>query len=187
MAQVFVSGTWRAERALPFSQDAEEFGASLARRGFDLAVGPGTGIARHVIDGYRRIEPRGNVSYYLPRAELMAEVGESVELGYDVIHQTDFDYPTRNVWQISRCDGLAIITGGDGALEEALPALVDYRLPVALVRNSGPAAIAIERLLDLFPEWNDLLIVGDSIHDVSKEFFNAVESRVENIARAIRI
>jgi predicted Rossmann-fold nucleotide-binding protein len=157
MVQIFVSGTWRAVKAAPYLEMAEELGAELGRRGFNLACGPGTGIARHVIDGYRSIHPRGKVRYYLPRQQLMSDVGEVVEPGYDEIEQTELDYPMRNVWQISKSDALIVLTGGDGALEEILPALIDYRIPVGIVRNSGPAAVAIERLLDLFPEWEEIL------------------------------
>lgn len=170
MAQIFVSGTWRTEKAAPYADMAERLGAELAQRGFDLACGPGTGIARHAIDGYRAVSSRGTVRFYLPLEQLMIDVGETVGAGFDEIEQTEFDYPMRNVWQVSKCDGLVVLTGGDGALEEVLPALIDYRIPVGVIRGSGPAAAAVERLLDLFPEWKDLLIFADDIDPIVKAF-----------------
>jgi hypothetical protein len=75
----------------------------------------------------------------------MRAVGEEVEPGYDEIIQTDLDYPMRNVYQVSRSNGLIAITGGDGTLEELLPALIDYDLPVSILKGSGQAASAWRR------------------------------------------
>jgi len=176
MARIFVSGTWRAERAEPHRDDARRLGEAIARRGFDLACGPGTGIARHVIDGYRAVSPRGSVRFVLPRQELMDLVGEVAEHGHDEIERTAYDYPMRNVWQISQCQGLIVLTGGDGALEEILPALIDYRIPVGIVRGSGPAAAAVERLLDLFPEWGEMLVFGATAAGIVDEVLDRVAS-----------
>ena len=106
----------------------------------------------------------------------MLAVGEDVEPGADEIEQTDFDYPMRNVWQISQSQGVFVLTGGDGALEEILPALIDYELPVGMVRGSGPASIAVERLLDLFPEWENLLVIGENVTSIVDEFSTRVQA-----------
>lgn len=174
MGQIFVSGTWRESKALPYKGEAENLGRQLARSGHDLACGPGTGIARHVIDGYRSVTRRGLVRFYLPREELMLAVEETVAEGSDEIVQTEFDYPVRNVWQVSQCDGLFILTGGDGALEEALPALIDYDIPVAVVQGAGPAARALERLVDIFPEWRSRLAFGDTVDALIEPFLSQV-------------
>lgn len=175
--QVFVSGTWREAKAAPYIHQAERLGDRLAREGFDLACGPGTGISRHVIDGYRAVTNRGTVRYYLPRADLMQAVGEEVADGADEIVQTDFDYAVRNTWQMINCHGLVVLTGGDGALEEILPALIDYLLPVGVVRGTGPAAAAIDALVPIFPEWDELILRGDDVAEFLDEFCRAVHAR----------
>ena len=172
--QIFVSGTWRPDKAAQYANDAVVLGRLIAENGFDLACGPGTGIARHVIDGYREVEDRGVVRYFLPKAEYMEAVGEAVEPGYDELIQTDYDYPMRNVWQISQSQGLFVLTGGDGTLEEILPALIDYRIPVAVVRRSGSAAQALGRLMDLYPEWDELTIFGEDVSELADHFFESV-------------
>lgn len=174
--QVFVSGTWKPEKAARYSNQATDLGRLLAHAGFDLACGPGTGVARFVVDGYRSVSPRGKVRYYLPREECMRAVGERVEPGADEIVQTDFDYPMRNVFQVAQCQGLFVLTGGDGALEEILPALIDYRMPVAIIDGAGSAAQAVRRLVDLYPEWQDLLISGDDVPTVAQEFVARVNA-----------
>jgi len=174
MAQVFVSGTWRDSKAKAFNEEAALLGQALARRGFDLACGPGTGIARYVIDGYRAEEYRGQVRYYLPREEYMTAAGEGVAEGADDIEITDFDYPMRNVYQISKSDGLFILTGGDGTLEEALPALIDYGLPVAVVEEAGSAATALRLLSGVYPEWQERLLFGQHTAQIIETFCDRV-------------
>lgn len=160
--QVFVSGTWRADKAAGYGDQATTVGAMFAAAGWSLACGPGTGISRHVVDGFRSVTSRvGVVRYYLPAEEHMTAVGEVVEPGADEIIRTGFDYPVRNVFQVSQSHGLVAVTGGDGTLEEILPALIDYGLPVAVLKGSGPAAAALEVLLDVFPEWRPNVLIGD--------------------------
>jgi hypothetical protein len=174
MPQVFVSGTWRDSRAKPYADQASYLGQRLAELGLDLACGPGTGIARYVIDGYRSISPRGQVKYYLPGKPYMAAVGEEIAQGADLIEQTPYDYPMRNVYQISKSDGVFILTGGDGTLEEALPALIDYGIPVAVIEGSGEAAEALRSLLGTFPEWQELLSFATDVGSIVDSYCEQV-------------
>lgn len=168
--QIFVSGTWKESKALTYREQGLLLGESLADQGFDLACGPGTGIARHVIDGYRSRTSRGVVRYYLPLAADMAAVGEGVEPGADEIEQTDFDYPMRNVYQVSKSQGLFVLTGGDGTLEEILPAVIDYEIPVGIVEGAGTAATAVRSLLEVYPEWSPRIVLGSSVEAVLPAF-----------------
>jgi predicted Rossmann-fold nucleotide-binding protein len=162
--QVFVSGTWSAEKAAPYASDARRLGVLIAESGYDLATGPGTGIAGLVIDGFRSVKTSGRVRFYLPAREAMERVGEAIERTADETVETTFDYPMRNVFQVSESAGLFVITGGDGTLEEILPALIDYNLPVAVVADSGNAARAVSLLANaLFPEWKKLLNISDDV------------------------
>ena len=175
--QAFVSGTWRPEKAAPYTDEAMLLGRSLADAGFDLACGPGTGLARLVTDGYRSAPTRGFVRYYLPRRELMEAVGEVVEEGADDVVETELDYPMRNVFQVQQSSGVFCLTGGDGALEELLPAVIDYRLPVAIVEDAGSAARAMKLLLDIWPEWGELVRFGPSVADLLAWFIESVGAR----------
>jgi len=161
MTQVFVAGTWSDQKAAPLAESAHRVGVLLAEAGVDLACGPGTGVAGHVVAGYRSVAGRrGRVRYYLPTPEAMRAAGEEVRPGADDIVQTGLDYPMRNVYQISRSHGLVVIGGGDGTLEEVIAAVVDYRLAVGVLAGSGKAATAVERLLEVFPEWHQQVLLG---------------------------
>ena len=179
--QIFVSGTWREAKAEPYRTQATILGRMVAQEGFDLSCGPGTGIARHVIDGYRAEAARGVVRYYLPSRELMSAVGEDVHDGADEIVQTEFDYPMRNVWQVKQCVGLFVITGGDGTLEEVLPALIDYRIPVAMLEGSGSAATAVHLLCDIYRSGVSLLLFG-----IGRPFIGARVARADPATSALR-
>lgn len=114
----------------------------------------------------------GKVRYFLPAETHMNDVGEEIEEGADEIIQTDFDYPMRNVYQVSKSAGLIAITGGDGTLEEMLPALIDYDLPVSAFKGSGQAAVALGALVEIFPEWSSKVLIteepDDLVHFVTK-------------------
>jgi uncharacterized protein (TIGR00725 family) len=166
--QIFVSGTWRDDKAAEYAGTATRVGEIIAAAGWSLACGPGTGIARYVVDGFRSVAPRaGIVRFYLPAEAHMTAVGEVAGPGADDIVHTDFDYPIRNVFQVSRSSGLIAISGGDGTLEEILPALVDYQIPVAVLKGSGDAAAALEGLLEVFPAWRSNVLLGTDADELT--------------------
>ena len=168
-SQIFVSGTWRSDKTDQYADAARRVGQLIAEAGYSLGCGPGTGIARHAIDGFRSVRHRtGKVRYFLPAESHMRAVGEEVQPGADEIIQTDLDYPMRNVHQISKSDGLIVLTGGDGALEEILPALADYDLPVSALRGSGQAALALETLVEIFPEWAPNVLITDNPDELAR-------------------
>ena len=165
--RVFVAGTWNSLKARKYAHVANAVGRGLAERGFDLITGPGTGISGEVIAGYRSIQTRGVVRVYLPSAEYMKLVGEEIVGEFDEVIQTDFDYPMRNVFHIKQSDALVVITGGDGTLEECLPALIDYHLPTIAIRDSGTAARALAWLSEnLFPDWKQNLHLVESADEI---------------------
>lgn len=175
--QVFVSGTWSSTKAEPYRIEATLLGTLIGESGYGLACGPGTGIARHVIDGFRSVSNRSKVRYYLPREECMEAVGERVEPGADETIITDFDYPMRNVYQVGLCHGLFVLTGGDGTLEEILPSVIDYELPIGIIRDSGSAAKAMDALLEIYPEWHSLVSIGDDVTSVFPDWIARVSER----------
>src|SRR5262245_59185638 len=163
MAQVFVSGVWGEEKAKPFASLGLRLGELIATAGYDLACGPGTGVAKYAVEGYRSVSPRGTVRFYLPLPEEMQRVGEVVGEGADQIIQTMLDYSLRNLFQVKASDGLFILSGGDSTLQEAIAALAEYEIPVVGLRDSGTAVKALDLILPLYPVWGGRLVLGDDI------------------------
>lgn len=173
--RIFVAGTWSEVKAKPFRQDAFDIGFAIGEAGLDLACGPGTGVAAHAIDGYRSATESGTVDFFLPSSAHMIAVGESLGRKPDRIIQTNLDYVMRNVMQVGFSRGVIAVSGGDGTLEELLPALIDYNLPVGVVTGSGAASRAVVSLADAeFPDWHGLLITATSGRQVARKVIQAV-------------
>lgn len=145
---IFVCGSWQPEKAIGICAEARKLGQLLAGAGFDLTIGPGTGIARFVIDGYRSMKERGKVIFYLPKESEMERVGEPMEEGADVVYKTGLDYPLRNIIQVRESNGLVAICGGAGTVTEVVTAAFDYNKPT-IVFQEGEAYEAVRRLSEL--------------------------------------
>ena len=175
--QIFVGGTWSDIKARPYAEKGLWLGRQIASLGHDLACGPGTGIAKYVIAGYKSVCGTGRVRFYLPTPEEMQKAGEVVGEGADETIETGLDYPLRNIFQIRASDALFVLTGGDGTLEEAIVALADYKLPVSAVRGSGTAVKALEVLSEIFPAWTEDLL----IHEDMSKLLNHIVTRAKPV------
>lgn len=144
--RVFVSGSWRPQEGKVYAKPAFELGKLLAERSFDLIIGPGTGVAGKVINGYRSVKNRGEVIFYLPRLKEMKRVGEEMEEGADRIIETEQDYPMRNLIMIRKSDAMIAIDGFAGTLSEILASVMDYHKPTAALEDSGEAVVASRTL-----------------------------------------
>lgn len=146
--RVFVSGDWRSGPAEKFKNEAFKLGVLLAKDGFDLTCGPGSGISRYVLDGYCSLtkELRGKIIFYLPKMKDMLRVGESMDYPADIVVDTKQDYPMRNIIQVRDADTLIAITGGAGTVCEIITAAMDYNMPVAILDGSGPMTKSIKAL-----------------------------------------
>ena len=146
--RVFVSGDWRPDEVRQFASAGRQLGVLLAEAGYDITCGPGSGVARYVLEGYYSVpaKKRGQVIFYLPKLKEMVRVGEQMELGADVIVKTGQNYPIRNVIQVESSDALIALTGGAGTTTEIISAVLDFRLPVAVLDHSGPMVQAVRAL-----------------------------------------
>lgn len=152
LIQVFVAGEWRIKEAEPFAHVGREVGRFLAEVGFVLTCGPGSGLARYVLEGYDSVrserpqlpKPR----FYLPKLSEMSRVGEKEETyGIDVeIIETGLDYPSRNIMQVRESDAMIAIGGGVGTLQEVTYAAYDFDKPVAVLESAGDVVSAIKQL-----------------------------------------
>lgn len=150
--QVFVAGEWRAKEAEPFAEVGREVGRLLAEGGFILTCGPGSGLARYLLEGYDSVRSKRpqlpKPRFYLPKLSEMTRVGEKEETyGIDVeIIRTELDYPSRNIRQVSESEAMIAIGGGVGTLQEVTYAAYDFDIPVAMLESAGDVADAIKQL-----------------------------------------
>lgn len=177
--KIFVSGSWRQEEGRLYAEVAFKLGKLLAENGFDLVIGPGTGVARSVIDGYRSVKERGEITFYLPKLKEMKRVGEEMEEGADRVVVTEQDYPTRNLIMIRKSDAVVAIDGFAGTLSEIIAAVLDYHKPTAALEDSGEAIRASKLLTHI----QSHIFYSKSIEEIVgyiKEELKKSESRVQS-------
>lgn len=141
--KILVVGSWQEKDITPYIHDAEKLGRLLAEHGHEFISGPGGGIHKWLIKGYRSAGGK-KVIFFLPRKDEMVRVGEKVEARADETIRLDLDYPMRNIIQVKSADALIAITGSTGTLMDILYAAADYDIPVACFDDSGDAIRAVK-------------------------------------------
>jgi len=159
---IFVCGSWQPEKAIGICTESRKLGQLLAEAGFDLTIGPGTGVARFVIDGYRSVEKRGKIIFYLPKESEMERVGELMEEGADEVIKTELDYPLRNIVQVKESQAVVAIGGGAGTVTEVVTSALDYNKPTVILEG-GEAYKAVSNLTELKKNINFVSSVEDAV------------------------
>jgi len=149
--KIFVSGGWQPHKVKHLAERAEELGRLLAEHGFDMTCGPGTGIAKFVIKGYRSVPKRGKIVFYLPKLSEMKRVGEEMEEGADDVVKTNAEYPIRNLLQVKESDAVVGIGGSAGTLTEVIAAVMDYHKPVAMFEDGSESVQAAKIISKIRP------------------------------------
>jgi hypothetical protein len=118
---------------------SEEVGREIVRQGCILITGATTGIPDYSAKGAKR---EGGVSIGFSPAASEAEHLKSYKLPtkfYDVIVYTGFDYTGRNLLMTRAADGVIIICGRMGTLNEFTIAFEDQK-PIGVLEGSGGMA-----------------------------------------------
>ncbi|OQX50582.1 hypothetical protein B5M47_03695 [candidate division CPR3 bacterium 4484_211] len=140
--RIFVGGAWDPKRAKHFKEEIIELGRLLAVRGHDIILGPGSGVVRYVIDGFRNVADRkGKIIFYLPKEKELVRTGEELSPFADEVIRTHDSYLTRVVRMIEAADGFAAITGAAGTLYEMI-GMMFMKKPVTILQESGGASNA---------------------------------------------
>lgn len=139
--KVFVSGYWDPKRAIHFADEIRQLGRLLGERGHDILLGPGSGVVRYVIEGFREKKRKGKIIFYLPRKKELIRVGEELHDYGDEIIKTDDSYVQRVVRMCEMTDALTAVTGGAGTLYEMI-GMMFMKKPVTVLQESGGASNA---------------------------------------------
>jgi len=160
--KVLICGSWESHKAFTFARESKELGERLAEASFDVILGSGTGVAKHVLEGFNSIPGHKRSIFYLPDLKEMKRVGEEMGEGADLVIQTGSDYPTRNLTQIKVADALAVLGGADATVSEIINAVLDYKKPVVVLDKTGPVA-AIVRML---PKTGNKIYLAKSVRSM---------------------
>ncbi len=135
---VFVGGPWDPVKAKERKEEMTELGKILGERGHDLTFGPGSGIVRYVLQGYKSVDEkkRGKVQFFVPHVAEMIRVGEEMKDFADEVIETQEDYLQRTVTMCHNADAFISIMGASGTLFEAI-AMMFLKKPVAILKDVG--------------------------------------------------
>ena len=125
---------------------AEEVGKEIVRQGCILVTGATTGIPYHAAKGAKRAKgvsigfsPAASVKAHLKKYRLPADQ-------FDVIVYTGFGYAGRNLLMTRAADGIIIICGRMGTLNEFTIAFEDEK-PIGVLLGSGGTADKIRDII----------------------------------------
>ncbi|MBU1110049.1 hypothetical protein KKB83_00260 [Patescibacteria group bacterium] len=135
--KIFVAGAWDPKIATHFQDEIEALGQLLAKRDHSVIMGPGSGIVRYIMKGFRSIPNRkGKIIFYLPKSAELIRTGEDLSPFADKIVKTNDDYLTRTLRMSRSADALGAITGGAGTLYEMI-GMMFLKKPVAVLQSCG--------------------------------------------------
>ncbi|MDO8436336.1 MAG: LOG family protein [bacterium] len=124
---------------------AEEIGKEIVRQGCILITGATTGIPYYAAKGAKKA--KGISIGFSPAATEKAHI-KSYKLpidAFDVIVYTGFDYAGRNLLMTRAADGIIVICGRMGTLNEFTIAFEDQK-PIGVLEGSGGTADKIRDL-----------------------------------------
>jgi len=124
---------------------AEKIGREIARQNCILVTGATTGIPNHAAQG---IKKEGGLSIGFSPAVSELEHKKVYKLptkDYDVMIYTGFDYSGRNLLMTRAADGVIVICGRMGTLNEFTIAFED-RKPIGVLEGTGGTADLIRTL-----------------------------------------
>lgn len=125
---------------------SKEVGREIARQGCNIVTGATTGCPDYAAMGAK--EEGGFSIGFSPAASESAHI-KSYKLptkNYDVIVYTGFDYSGRNLLMTRAADGVIVICGRMGTLNEFTIAYEDGK-PIGVLEGSGGTADTIRELL----------------------------------------
>lgn len=145
--KIAVSGAAELTCCCPNIKDlAEEVGREIVRQGCVLLTGATTGVPFYAAKGAKEeggmhigFSPAGSRREHLNRYKLPTEYT-------DLIVYTGFDYVGRNLVLTKSADGVIIVCGRTGTLNEFTVAF-ETKTPVGVLKNTGGTADLIDEVL----------------------------------------
>jgi uncharacterized protein (TIGR00725 family) len=144
---ICVSGAAEISCCCPQIQKlAKEIGREIARQECILITGATTGVPSLAIEGFKEI---GGLSIGFSPAKSRKEHTKTYRLPtkhFDLIIYTGFDYVGRNLMLTKAADGVIIICGRTGTLNEFTIAF-ESKIPIGVLQETGGTADFIDDIL----------------------------------------
>lgn len=139
--KIFLGGFWDPYRAQRYQNESIELGDVLGVRGHDLYVGPGSGVVKYVLEGFKRYETRGKIVFYVPSNKDLVKYGENIGDFADEVIELNGHYTERINQIAQKTDAYVAIGGAAGTLYEMIT-MMFLKKPVAMMTDTGSASNA---------------------------------------------
>ena len=153
---------------------AEEVGKLIAKSGYTLVTGAATGISRYASIGAKRnggyvigISPTTNIDE-IDRYKVSFD-------NIDYLIHTGAVYKGRNVISVRTCDGMIILNGGFGTLNEVTIGEGEQK-PIVAISDTGGCADILETIFKHVNPTYKLFAVVRSAKEALAEIRNLIES-----------
>lgn len=157
---------------------AYELGKEIARHNLILVNGACTGIPYEATKGAK--EHDGFVVGISPAEDLYEHIYDYKfpTKYYDLIVYTGFGFKGRNVVNVSNCDGIIIVAGRVGTLNEFTIAY-DQGQIIGVMEGSGGIADHIRHIVkDMNKNTGAIVIYDKSPHKLVKKLLKAIDKRI---------
>lgn len=162
--QIAVLGSHREDLPKKIYEIAGQTGKEIAKKGHILFTGTSTGISKYASKGAK--SENGLVLGISPYTERKESEFISLE-NHDTIIFSGFGYKGRNVLTIKSADGVIIINGGFGTLNEVTIAEGENK-PIVIIENTGEASQIIREIFQrLNPDYSKIRYVNNPIEAVN--------------------
>lgn len=161
--QIAVLGSRRRDLPREIYDLAESIGKEIAKRGHILFTGASTGVSEYACRGAKSINGLVvGISPYGSRQEIDSITYEN----NDVIIFSGMGYKGRNILTVRSADGIIVINGGFGTLNEVTIA-EDANKPIVALNNTNGCVDKLEDLFkELNPNYKKIHFVDDAVSSV---------------------
>jgi len=139
--KIFLGGFWDPYRAKRYQEQSIDLGRLLGKSGHDIYVGPGSGIVKFVMSGFKSVSNPGQVIFYLPSKKDQIKFGEDIGDFADEVLELEGHYTQRILHIAQKTDAFVAIGGAAGTLYEMIT-MMFLQKPVAIMTDSGSASNA---------------------------------------------
>ena len=165
--QIAVFGSGNPDTDKGLLKIAEEVGSNIAEKGHTLISGMAKGISVYAAKGAKDVG--GNTVGISPSTNRMEMGNYNVSAKYiDTVIHTGMGDRGRNLISARACDGLIVINGSFGVLNEITVAVGENK-PIVIIKNSGGVADIVKDIFKkLDPGYKWISYVNNHLDAVGK-------------------
>ncbi|MDD5254117.1 MAG: hypothetical protein PHG05_03360 [Candidatus Nanoarchaeia archaeon] len=173
--QIAVLGTHQSQLLEEIYRISKDVGKEIALKGHILITGVSTGVSQNAAIGAKT--NKGIVIGISPNNK--DEFSESIRLNnHDFVIKTGLGYKFRNILTIRNSDGIIVINGSFGTLNEVTIA-VEENKPIVIIENTGGCSNLIKEIFEkLNPEYSYIRYVNNA-SDAVNGLLEMLDSKID--------